>query len=1636
MPVDDQDERARPPLPETEDNAPEPGAAPASPAQQERRRRRYITRRNAMWTAIVAVAAVFLLLLLGVFLYRSGQVDRIIANQIIGTLAQYGIRTEVGSFETKFTPRTAELRDIKLYDAQTGQMLGKVNRLRATIRIEDLYALNLRRNVNLEALEIDGLEAWVTFDAEGFSNFRNLRLPPPAPNRRILFSYSTARVTVRDSVVHYDDVRHDISGEARNVRARIQPDDPNAPAASWMNTVELALSDSTFVYDGRPVNNIDIEARGRVNQTRAEIQEVILRSPVAEARLQGTMDDWRALRYQMQVTSTVDLTQTSDWLQTETTLRGAGQFTGAVTGEGTRYRVDGSVTSDALAADGVRLKAVNVTARATGDGANYEAQGRAVAELLTIGDFQLNSVQLAGGVMGAGTDFRWLGDLRSASVRSGDTSISGLILSDAMAEFREGRITGSAGRVAANTLTAPGVSVRGALISGLRFARDENGASEASAGSLNAGAVVASGATLNDVRAAGVAADIAPNGATGVAVERVSVGSLNAAGARTGSLNIAGVRLAIRDGRVEGSSGDIEVGTVAFADGRAENVRLARPVFTVEPGGRYRASADLSLGGGVLGQMKLGAARSAVVAANDQIQFNNFTADIFNGNASGSATVSTARGGASRVAANFEGVDVGGLIATLGGRVVPVAGAATGTVDLRFPGTDFRAASGSLNAQFTGETGTETSGRTPLTGELALQAERGLFRLERANLRTAASELSAAGQFSFSDNSDLSINLASTDAAELQRVFTSTGLFPELEEDLARYGVELAGKLDFNGTLRGKLAEPIINGRASLGSLVVKGRDLGALSASIDSTPTLVRINDGQLAERDGGGVRFNATIPLEGENNIAFEATLERANAGDLVAALAGGARGIDPAQLAGVGPASGRLSVTGFPGAMTGSADLRVGPGSISGEPFEEIVARATFSGSNVSLENLEARFRAGQVTASGTFDTETTAFDIKARGTNVRLDVLTALTGSGGAAPPQLAGTADFTANASGTFTDSRSYQVMLNAEGRDVTINGQPAGTLTLVGRTEGQKLNIELTTGLLGQPQVVAASIDLSDEELPTTIETTLTGADLTPLIKTLLPDAGVRVTGRATGTLRAEGILLGEEGFSLGALRGRAEFTDLAVQIEDVQLEAVKPLVVLFSPDQITFEKTRFTGPGTDIVFGGTAAFSPRGQQNLSIDGNLNLRVLNGLSPNVFLSGTARVEVRVGGAYTDQRLTGIAAVTGASFSTLISDERLTVSNIDGRVRFTTNQAEIQSLTGTLGGGRVMVAGGALLQGLRPSQFRLNVRADDVTVPFPDNFRSTADANLNVQGSLDRLINISGPVNLRRVEYTEDIELADLINRRREASITEGGGDDSVFGGLTQLDLQVEGRDALVVRNNLADLIGSVSLRVRGPVDDPIISGRITATRGTLTFRNDRYDLTRAFIDLPPRRDRDPLLNIEAESEIRGYRVIVSLTGPLSQPQATVRSDPALPQTDVVSLITTGDLSSGDGSASTLAQSGFGTATSLLTDTLINSPVQRATDKLFGLNRFEIDPLIVGRGGASPTARLTVGRQVNRNLSITYSTNVTADQNQVVALEYRVSDRLSFVAQYQQGPIGGLRPRGNDFSFEIRFRKRI
>lgn len=1620
------------PLPPRAEAIAERDAAQPHPVTPQGRRRRYLTRRNALIATIAASIGVVALIFLLMLVYRLGYVDNYVAGQIKDTFATYGIRAEIKEFHTTFPPQTVEMLGLELYDAQTGEKLGKIDRLLATIRIEDLYALNLQRNINLKELRIEGLEAWVTFDEQGRSNLRNIRIPPPEPNRRILFAYSTARLEIKNGVVHYGDVRHELSGEARNLQATIQPDDPSAPAESWMNTITLALSNSTFTYDGRPVNDISIEARGRVNQTRAEIQELVLRSPLAEARLQGTMDDWRALRYQMNITSTVDLTQVSDVLEPGATLRGVGDFVGTVTGEGDQYKVNGNIKSDALAADGVRLKGLNVTASGSGQGQSYNVNGRAVAELLTAGDFQLNTVQLVGGVMGTGSDFRWLGELRAAAARAYGTTIAGLILLDARADLNDGLLTASSSQVRANSLSSSGAKVNGITASDLRV-RSQNEVTTASVSSVKAGTVVASGAKVNGVTAKNI--DIASrDGVTSVVVKEVQVGATTAAGAEIGSVNIAGVRLSIRDGRIEGSTADINAGTVKLADGQAENVKLARPVFVVEPSGRYRASADLSIGGGVLGRMDLGQIQAKLVATSSEIQLNDFKADVFRGQATGSARIAIGRGGSSRIAASFAGVDIAGPLTTFAGSAVPLSGRASGKVDLSFPGTDFKQASGTLSSQLTAETGEIQSGRIPITGEVALLADRGLFQIQRVDLQTAATKLKASGQFSFEGDSNLQVDLNSSDATELQAVLISSGLLPEVEEQMRSYGLELAGQLAFNGTLKGALRSPDIDGRVSLGSVMVNGNDLGSLSASILMTPAELRVADGRLTEKDGGGMQFTLNAPRTGDNNTTFTASLDRVSAATLIATLP-----LNKATREQLGDTqadvSGQIQIAGIPNAMTGSAELRFGAGRLAGEPLESLVTRATFNGSNVNIESVDAKLGAGHIVASGAYNTSTKDFDLQGRAEGVQLNRLASLTSKG--LGPVLTGTVDFTARVSGNLSarDFSAYQITFDGQGQNVTVNGREAGTIALVGRTENKQLNITLTSGLLGSPQVIAAQVNLADEKLPATLETTFDNAELANLFSIILPQSTVKITGRATGSLKATGPLVDEDGyFSLGGLQGTANLSELTFRVEDVQLTATSPLLVQFSPKEVFFEKTQFTGPGTNIVLGGLLAVGEGGRQTFTADGQLNLRVLNGLSPDVFTSGIADVAVRITGSYGSPRLNGTASVTSGSVSLLLGNERWSISNLKSVVRFTSNQAQIDSLTGTMGGGRVTASGGARLEGFTLAEFLINLHGENVTVPFPENFRSTVNTDLEIKGSAREQL-VGGVVTLRRAEYTEDIELADLINFRREESIEEGG-ELEFTGAAIFNDLRVEGRNALVVRNNLADLIGSVSLLLNGPVKDPVISGRITATSGTLNFRNDRYEITRALMDLPLRRNADPIVNIQGESQIRGYRITVNLTGPLSQPQATVSSEPALPQADVVALITTGQLSTGDASASILSQSGLGTATSLLTDALINAPAQRATSRLFGLSRFEINPVIGGRTGSTPGARLTVGKRINKDLSVTYSTNVASDPNQIFAVEYRVSDRISFIAQYEQASTRQLTSRNDSFSFEIRFRKRF
>lgn len=1685
----------------------------------EKARRRIFTRRIGVITlGIVALLAVALAFFVTIS-YRTGVFDNYIKAEFVAKMGRMGMTFDADVFRVTASPLELQLKNATFNDTITGEKLFFIKDATIGLTITNLFAWQLSRDISVDSTDIYGAEVFVTFDENGNSNFSNIHLVEETS--QVNFLYDSLKVSVTDALINFGDVQHKISAKAKNVRFLLEPENANPEKERYK--FDLTSTDSLFIYDENPIETIDIRAKGIADADGADISEFKLTSPIGESTLNGTLTDWKELKYNLNIESSVDLTQTSNMLPLGTALRGAANFSGKVTGEGDKYNIEGEVQSDALAASNIRLKGLNIAATVAGENSMYEANGKAIAELLTFEDYQIDTLQLIGNIRGTGTDFKWLGELQAAAAKSPLGTIAGLYISDAVAEYKDEQLGANLGNIRAQKFSSNDVAIQNLQANNVKI-DSANGTTNvtlpnARATSVKLESVELQGVNANGVRATnrGAKTDVrvnnlkannldtkdgkvnnlaannvmisANNGTTTVTANNVQGGGLSAGSTEVGnfqlsgvnakvvgnttevyadnakiakietdaailgSINVAGVRLTIRQGRIEARSGDINAGNIALTKstvpdgGNLENVKIYKPVFVLEPSGSYRASADMSLGGGVLGSIKLGAARASVVAENNQIALNNLSAEVMDGNINGNALIALNNRHRSQVNAEFSDLDLSKLLALQGGQVLPIDGKTTGKVDLNFAGTNFKTASGTISADFAANAGTNERGLVPVNGKLGLSATNGLFNVDFANLLTEKSELKATGQFDLNGyNSNLNLALNSTDASEIERIIRVLNFSPELETQLDNYQAKFAGNLTFNGNVTGNLTNSTIDGRAALDSIILRGRDLGSLSTAIFVSPEVIELRDGKLQERDGGNLAFNVNAPRIGTNNISVEAKLNNLNTGNLIAALP---VDILPEQIKNFqAQTSGTINVSGIPNNLQGEANISSGKGTINGQPFDGFEAKANFQGNLVNLENLTARFGDGFLNAKGTYDNNSTAFNFDVEGKDINITrVLPFIPNNENL--PSLTGIVNLTAKATGRTADATSYDINFAGSGRNVVLNENALGAVTFNGKTENQMLNANLTANFQGQPQAIVASVNFADENLPFKAETTFNNSELAPFIALIRPPENVEISGTATGRVFLEGNLStvgadGKRSFSTDNLSGAAEFSQFALQIGETPLIATEPVAVRFNSKEVLVDNAKFSGGGSNIVVNGSKALTNDGINNLTVDGKINLSVFNALSKNTFLAGLADVSVRLTGVNKTSRLNGSAELQNASAATFIGAERISFDRIKGRVIFTTNQAQIENLSAFLGGGRVTASGGALLEGLTLQGFRLDVRGNNFTAPLPPDFITTGDAEIEISGNrINGEMNtlIRGTIYAKRSIYNKDIDLADFISGRREGSLTANDGSSSStssFFGVPKLDIRLEGRDALVVRNNLADLTASIALRVTGDTEYPQISGRVTANSGTIFFRKDRYEVQRGVLEFPPNTSIEPFINLQAETEISGYQIIVSLVGELANTEdlnATVRSSPALPQADVISLITTGNLANTDTGIPTLAQSGINTAAEILTDELINNPLSRATDKLFGLNRFAIDPVLSGQR-LNPSARLTVGRQINRNLLITYSTNLSEDQNQILALEYRVSNRLSFIAQYEQRSLSNVTRRNNSFSFDVRLRKRF
>lgn len=1138
-----------------------------------------------------------------------------------------------------------------------------------------------------------------------------------------------------------------------------------------------------------------------------------------------------------------------------------------------------------------------------------------------------------------------------------------------------------------------------------------------------------------------------------VVVGRVSGPDFNASGVRfRGDIDASGGRTAVdgnftadrfesagtelADAQFEGE-GTIADGEAAFLglatvrraagrDFQADAIRF-KGRFGTAGGGM--AAGDVTLTSLTTRTVRVGSIRGRVAASGGRVEVNDLAANVYDGSVRGRATLNLRGGGASSIVAEFTGVDIDRALGAASPDAPKVNGLASGRVDLRWPGMNLNRASGTVTADIDGTVPAE-GGALPLDGQIALTAVPGGFRVDRAELASNGSRIEATGTVGWDRRADLRVKAQSPEASNLTALVSAIN--PDVGRRLADAGVTLGGEFLFSGSVAGSISNPVVRGDVSIGDVAIAGADgtaptqLGRFTATLERTGAGFSLANGKLAAPGGGGIEFDVSLPTAGTQQIT--ARLDRVPVAPLLVQF-----GVAPGTLSGI--ASGTLNLSVPPGetafvarvfdeGATGRVDVTVADATLQGERVDDLAVRATFGGKRATLESMRVVSSRGTFTLDGMADLTGNTYRLNLAGENVDLDLLESLAGRN----LGLAGRADVTATLAGVPMGPVT-EMTANVIGREVMVNGERIEDARIAVVTEGTKATVRATGRALGEPRELVATIDLADEALPFAATFDLNGTDFVTLAR-LIPGMAIPegVTGRATGRVDVKGSLNSDDGFS-PSLVVSGTLSELAVNVavdttgRQYGIANEGPVTFRSEPGVLHVERATFVGEGTRLTVEGDYAYAALADStpasNLTLNGDVNLALLSSLTESAYAAGVATLSASVMGPAGNPRFGGHAELTDASLR--VVDFPLSFYDGNGRIRFNENQAQIENFTALSGGGRIRAGGGVLFAGLRPSRWRFELDASQVRATYPQDVRSIIDGALVLQGNPELQV-LSGVVNVRRAEYTEEVDLVGLAEIGRSGSLPR----DPAAGPASpiRLDLRVEARDSIVIRNNLADVVASASLVLTGPINDPIVDGRATVSRGTLEFRQGEYRVTRGVVRFPGTQAGDITFDIQAESEIQDYRVTLGLTGTPERFYPTFRSDPVLPQAQIISLVLTGELGSEPTGVQALTQTSIGVAGSLIGEA-VSRTVEKRTDRLFGINRFRIDPVLVG--GSDPSARVTIGRRVNRNLSIIYSTNISSTEEQVIQLEYRISDRVRIVA---------AREEDGSFGIDVRFRKRF
>jgi translocation and assembly module TamB len=683
----------------------------------------------------------------------------------------------------------------------------------------------------------------------------------------------------------------------------------------------------------------------------------------------------------------------------------------------------------------------------------------------------------------------------------------------------------------------------------------------------------------------------------------------------------------------------------------------------------------------------------------------------------------------------------------------------------------------------------------------------------------------------------------------------------------------------------------------------------------------------------------------------------------------------------------AKGDLSFQGTGKQYSGNIYLSLDRGSAYGESFTHGVISASLNNDKISFPKVVLYKKKGIVKATGWIAFDGT-YSANLEGRNIDLSSVDHLN------MIPVEGEGLLVIHSSGSFTNPTARA---SIEIKDLFIRKIPVGHLHGDAEISDGKLKILV---LLPDESARLSTVWVLRKPFTWNAEAKMKIEEVKPLSSLGAVEVSERLKVSVDCSITAHGV-----GLDPSNISGEAVFPNISMDIGDYSIVNESPVVLSIDAGNITIKSLNFAGLGTRISVAGMAKNFT--YLDISLTGTAELSLLKLIIPAVeHAGGNATVKLTVKDSWKNPDVIGELQIQEGEIK--IRDIPQKFTGLNGRITFTQGKVTTDSLSGEIGGGKLQISGWAQLSGTELLEFTTKTTVSDVTVRYPEGLTSTLSGVLYFDGDAKERT-FSGDVLIKRAKYDKRIEwksmLVDIGRGLYQKKKTSIG-----WIGDTQINIRFHGSDNILFENNLARIPLDIDVFLRGTVDHPQLLGRIEARTGTVYFRNNEFKILQASVDFVDPTRMNPILDIQAETQVREYQIRLAVTGAADKAAVTLISDPALSDTDILSLLALGKTSSQlQGSEKSV---GVGEATSFATGQF-QDIFERQARSLTGLDRFQVDPY-VGQSNTS-VPRLTVGKELLQNkLYATYSSNVGASSSeQIFKLEYILNKHFSLVGDIDQ-----------------------